>query len=397
MNGASGRHLSRRGFLIGAGLTGGAVVLSNPASLLAKVLSTQPADNFARKVLGKTGLKVSVVGFGAIRIRPGAGTRVLRMAIDAGINVLHTSHGYGGGRSVRAIAQLFKQDKSYRDKVVLCFKTGWDADESYLDRYLKMFGTDHADLYLPQLHWPDKRRMETALKNLERLKKKGKIRFGGFTCHSQMNEVCEMVLAEAPDGYDACLISTAMLRPRGDKVAANEQAKRFAANLAKLRKHGVGIISMKSGARAVIDKGPTEFASHVRALVGAGVDTVLTSFSSIAQVENAVKAGLKRIEPSHADLGRWQRQWAELGWACLMCGACTNACRANLPVADVMRMVMYRDYYRLPRLAREQWEEVGLDARLALQQCEACNACGQACPVGLAGAERVRETLNWLA
>jgi len=371
---------------------------SGGVEAFAKVVAppaTQPA-NFAKKTLGKTGLKVTVVSFGAIRLRPPTGARLLRMGIDAGINLVHTSHGYGDGKSVAAIGQLFAQDKSYRDKVVLCLKCGWDADEKYLDRYLKLLHTDHADVYLPQLHWPRKDRMEKALASLERLKKKGKIRFGGFTCHESMNEVCEMILAEAPKGYDACLISTKMLRASAVGISKKEQAQRFARNLQELRKNGVGIISMKSGARRLVERDGEAFGSHVRALVGAGVDTVLTTLGSIRSIENAAQAGLNRLAVTAKDRTAWQQPDPD-EWPCMMCGQCTEACPAGVPVAGVMRLELYHKYYRMPDQARTELAEMQIDAATAMNLCTGCGSCSGACPVGLASGRKVAEILGALA
>ncbi len=392
-------ELSRRRFLAAAGLAGGALVASQ-ARLLAEAAATGPASQpaaLATVPFGRTGLSVTLVGFGAIRLDdPAMGARLLKMAIDAGVNTIHTARGYTGGKSVASIARLYEQEPNYRKKAYLFLKEDDSVSEARLDADLKKLNTDYVDAYLPQLQSPDAGMMEAALAALDALKKKGKIRFGGFTCHSSMNEVMELVMEKAPKGYDCCLISTAPLRPQGDKAAQDEQAQRFQKNLKRFGEN-VGIISMKSGASKVVGRGPEAYGAHMRVLAAAGVDTCITSFSSVKAIETALNAGLSDLTPKAADAAIWRRQWLADGWPCLMCGRCTGACPAGLPVASLMRMTMYRDYYQMDRHARQEFAEMGLDGATAMRACEGCTSCSGACPVGLASAASVRQIVTALA
>ena len=397
MAGVKSYEVSRREFMASVGVAGGVLASGGVQAAAEAVASpaTQPAS-FAKTTLGKTKLKVSVVSFGAIRVSPPVGVRLMKMGIDAGMNLLHTATGYQRGKSVDAIAQLFAEHKGYRDKVVLCLKSDV-AREQDLDQYLKRLRIDHADIFLPQLQAPDKGRMDTALNNMAKLKKKGKLRFGGFTCHQKMNEVCEMILEHAPTGYDACLISTSELRPPSGEAAKDKPLARFNANVQKLRKNGVGIISMKSGAGKTISRGAKRYGALVRVVVSQGVDTVLTSFGSVRDVENAVAAKLADLKVTPKDQAAWRQQWHEDAWPCLMCGDCTGACPAGLPVAALMRLAMYREHYRMEGHARQEFAEMQLDSATALNRCAGCGSCSGACPMGLASGPKVAEIVKALA
>ncbi len=398
-------RLSRRHFLAAAGLAGGVLAASQArlfaeeaaAKAPAKAPATQSAG-LAKVPFGKTGLATTLVGFGAIRLDdPPMGARLLKMAIDGGVNVIHTARGYTGGKSVASIAKLYEQEPAYRKKAYLFLKEDATVSEERLDKDLKALNTDYVDAYLPQLQKPDQAMMETAVAALENLKKKGKIRFGGFTCHSNMNEVMELIMEKAPKGYDCCLISTAPVRPQdsGDK-AAPEQTERYTKNLKKFGQT-VGIISMKSGASKAITKGSEAYGAHMRVLAEAGVDTCITSFASVKTIETALTAGLDKLAASAADVAGWRDQWLTDGWPCLMCGQCTGACPAGLPVASLMRLMMYRDHYHMARHARQEFAEMGIDAVAAVQACDGCTACSGACPVGLASAGKVRDIVGALA
>ena len=114
--------------------------------------------------LGKTGLRVSRLGFGCMRL-PMAGGRVdlklaiplLRRAVELGVNYFDTAVGYCGHDSERALGEAMK---GIRDKVILSTKNhhydklderGWWTN---LENSLKRLDTDHIDVYnFHGLHW----------------------------------------------------------------------------------------------------------------------------------------------------------------------------------------------------------------------------------------------------
>ena len=68
--------------------------------------------------LGRTGLQVSEIGFGAWAIGGSWGAQdeseslaALHKAIDLGVNLIDTAAGYGNGRSERIIAKVLKERK----------------------------------------------------------------------------------------------------------------------------------------------------------------------------------------------------------------------------------------------------------------------------------------------
>ena len=159
------------------------------------------------RTLGRTGLRVSEVGFGAWAIGgpsklgevevgwgevdDAVSLRAIEAAYEAGITFFDTSDAYGTGRSETLLGKAFK---AKRDRVVIATKGGnrtvdgrWVKDFSKawilraLDASLARLGTDYADLY--QLHSPrattDYR--DEAFEALETLKAQGKIRSYGVS------------------------------------------------------------------------------------------------------------------------------------------------------------------------------------------------------------------------
>ena len=119
---------------------------------------------------GRTGLKVSALGFGCWeiggtygRIDEGAFQRAVVQAIDNGITCFDTAEAYGMGVSEEALARALG---GRRNEIVLTTKFGVGYEDmqnrrdssrarvlASIDRSLQRLKTDHIDVYL--VHWPD--------------------------------------------------------------------------------------------------------------------------------------------------------------------------------------------------------------------------------------------------
>ncbi|MGZ5905584.1 MAG: aldo/keto reductase [Reyranella sp.] len=156
-----------------------------------------------KRRLGRTGLEVSVLGYGAGAVgglmTKGAAAdqeRAVARAIEAGINYFDTAALYGNGESERnlgRVLKMLKADVIVGTKVRLSAEHRADigkAIQQGMDDSLRRMGRDHVDLF--QLHNPlvakdggDKLAIDIALNEvapaLEKLKKAGKTRFIGFS------------------------------------------------------------------------------------------------------------------------------------------------------------------------------------------------------------------------
>lgn len=172
--------------------------------------------------MGKTGVKVSVLGFGCMRLPTVDGDdsrideeraiKIIRNGIDSGINYVDTAYGYHSGNSERLVGKALKY--GYRDKVNLATKLPlWNINceedvDRLLNEQLAKLDTDYIDFYL--LHavnndsWENKVLKFNVLPKLEQKLAEGKIRHLGFSFHDDL-EVFKKVI-DSYDGFEFCQI-----------------------------------------------------------------------------------------------------------------------------------------------------------------------------------------------
>lgn len=179
--------INRRSFLKSA--AGSAMLTCFPASLVG-MARFQSAGQIEKRVLGRTGEKLSMIGFGGIVVRDAttkeAADRVAQ-AIDRGINYFDVAPTYGNAEEM-----LGPAFEPYRKNCFLACKTQSREKEGALEeleRSLKKLRTDHFDLY--QMHAVTKvSDVETilgpggALEAFLQAREQGKIRYLGFSAHS---------------------------------------------------------------------------------------------------------------------------------------------------------------------------------------------------------------------
>src|SRR2546426_5793952 len=152
------RALSRRAFLKGTAAAGGALVtgafaagVALPSTALAAGPPSSPGPAMRHRTLGRTGLKVSEIGFGGF---PVGDPQIVRYAVDHGIDYIDTAHCYRGGRSEEIIGEALA---GRRERVVLTTKwcphhVGKPATKQVfldmLDGSLRRLRTDHVDIVL---------------------------------------------------------------------------------------------------------------------------------------------------------------------------------------------------------------------------------------------------------
>jgi predicted aldo/keto reductase-like oxidoreductase len=203
--------VSRRRFLeIAASITA-------LCSLRAELWAVEERNGIPYKAFGSTGEKVSAIGLGGYHIgRPAdaESVRIIRTAIDGGVNFMDNCWDYNDGASEEKMGKALAD--GYRQKVFLMTKIdGRDKKTAaaQIDESLRRLKTDHIDLM--QMHevirTDDPERIFApggAVEALAEAKKDGKIRFVGFTGHKSPDIHLHMLETAETRGFrlDAVLM-----------------------------------------------------------------------------------------------------------------------------------------------------------------------------------------------
>jgi aryl-alcohol dehydrogenase-like predicted oxidoreductase len=214
------------------------------------------------RVLGKTGLEVSVLSFGCgavggLMVKGAAADqeRAVARAMEFGINYFDTAPMYGNGESERNLGRVLKALK--RPKILVGTKVfvevGGDIGKfiaDSMDASLKRLGLDSVDLY--QLHNPisDAKRegaldpktvREQVLPAFDSLREQGKARYFGFTALGDTPAIHKVL-----DAFDSAQVSYNLLNPSaGMKLPLNYPAQDYGNLIERARASGVGTIGIR--------------------------------------------------------------------------------------------------------------------------------------------------------
>ncbi len=219
-----------------------------PASL-ANIVRDKEHGKLEKRVLGSTGEKLSIIGFGGIVVRdasPEQSSNRVAEAIDYGVNYFDVAPTYGN-----AEVKLGPALEPYRKDVFLACKTTErkkGGSQKELDQSLKRLRTDHFDLY--QLHAVNTLEdVDTifskggAMETFLAAKKEGKVRYLGFSSHTVE---AAMVLLDRFD-FDSILFPINF---------ATWYAGNFGPQvLAKAHEKKMGILALKSMVKGPWPKG----------------------------------------------------------------------------------------------------------------------------------------------
>ncbi len=365
-------NIDRRKFLKGmlAGTTAGVLsiesCLAGDQTAENKILNYQSEMPYRR--VGQTDVYLSVISFGGLVSEEA----VYHYGIDRGVNLMHMSKSYKGGRSLEVLSKVMK---SKRDKVYIAFKDNFDD----IDEILKKLNTDHIDFLMFNRHSPDEVIDEENLERFEKYKKQGKVRYMGLTSHKNVKEC---VRAGIDAGYYS-LIMPVLNQPAFEAMSEE---------LADAEKKNVGIMAMKS--MKGIDGAELEHAHLKKILANKAVTTVNKGIGSFDMLDAYMKSA-NEVLTSYQDslLYHYAQQNKTLN--CMMCGECEKACPEQVEISTQLRCY---DYYE-NQLQDRYTAVTSMQAIPVLQRsenvCRSCKTCEQVCPNGIKIIEKLKAS-NYL-
>jgi aryl-alcohol dehydrogenase-like predicted oxidoreductase len=245
--------------------------------------------------LGRTGERVSAIGLGGFHLGltrdSDEAVRIVRSAIDRGINFLDNCWDYNSGESERRMGAALRD--GYRDQIFLMTKFDGRTKKStarQIDESLQRLETDHVDLiqFHENIRLEDPDRFfapDGPLEALLEAKKAGKIRFIGFTGHKDPIVHLRMleVAAEHKFRFDTCQmplnVMDAHFRSFGRQV------------LPKLVEQGIGVLGMKPlGDGHVLKCGNVTAIECLHYALTLPTSVVITGCESMERLDQAFQA-----------------------------------------------------------------------------------------------------------
>jgi predicted aldo/keto reductase-like oxidoreductase len=275
----------------------------------AKTETSAPGGNtasasIARRKLGSTGVEVSMIGIGGYHIgipeSDDEGIRMIRSAIDRGINFLDNCWDYHGGKSEERMGRALRD--GFRDKAFLMTKIDGRTRASaaaQIDQCLKRLQTDRIDLM--QIHEvirsDDPNRVfavDGAMEALVDAKKAGKIRFIGFTGHKDPSMFKAMLDKDYP--FDT------LQMPLNVMDAHFRSFEREILPIAL--KRNMGILGMKPLASGeILKSGAASAEECLRYALSLPTSVVITGCQSMKDIDQAVNvaANFKPLAAAERD------------------------------------------------------------------------------------------------
>jgi predicted aldo/keto reductase-like oxidoreductase len=248
-----------------------------------------------RRKLGRADAEVSIIGIGGYHLGLDSVTepeaiRVIRAALDQGINFLDNCWDYNGGVSEERMGKAL--ENGYRQKAFLMTKidgrTGPEAKRQ-LEQSLVRLKTDHIDLV--QIH--EVIRMTDAeqafqpghvVDVLKQARQDGKIRFIGFTGHKSPSMHLNMIATADKHGFTFDTVQMPV-------NALDEHYNSFGQQVIPVaQKHGMAILGMKPLSNAAILKSGTVTAEEaLHYAMSVPVTMTITGCQSMANLEQALR------------------------------------------------------------------------------------------------------------
>jgi len=248
------------------------------------------------RMLGRTSQRVSAIGMGGFHIgQPhideAESIRLIRSAIDRGINFLDNSWDYNGGQSEIRMGKALRD--GYRTKVFLMTKLdGRTREEAakQIDESLKRLQTDHVDLmqHHEVIRFEDPDRIFApggAHQAVLEAKKAGKVRYIGFTGHKDPHIHLYTLKVAADHGFRF----DAVQMPLNVMDAHFRSFEKLV--LPKLIEAGIGVLGMKSMGDSIILKSKTVTAMEcLHYAMNLPTSVVITGIDSRRVLDQAFEA-----------------------------------------------------------------------------------------------------------
>jgi len=335
-----------------------------------------------KRILGKTGWRISIIGFGAIKL-PLLSQKecdvLLNKAIDGGINFVDTADCYGDseekiGRALRHRRKEFYLSTKIDER---------DAKGVHrkLERCLHRLKTDWIDLaFFHDVRGAEYDRLfdSGGMEILEKAKKQGEIREIGISIHDSIPMMRKAIESGA---FAALMIA----------YSAFDEDRLTADLLPMAHDRKVGLIAMKplAGGR-LADHFLNQHRGFIRGeslaqislryvLSNAHITSAIPGMMELCELDENLQVGREPKDLEVDEIKELMKIVGEAGKGfCRNCGYCIP-CPEGVPIPDILRFEGYYVRYGLKDWAREQYQSLAVKA----DACTGCEQCMELCPYGV--------------
>ena len=318
-----------------------------------------------QRILGKTGLKISRMGFGGIPIQKvdAKTTRELMLRMKAeGLNYIDTARAYTVSESY-----LGEALEGIREDFILATKSMARTAEAMakdIDLSLSLLRTDYIDLY--QVHNPSMEALEQviapggALEALMAAREQGKIRHIGLTAHSAA--VFERAL-------DLPWVETVMFPYNIVETQGEDLIRRC-------HEKNIGFICMKPLAGGALDDGTLALRFIVN---NPHVDVVIPGMADPSELTENMAAVSNTAPLTQEEIEKIEELRNTLGTEfCRRCNYCAP-CTVGISIPSAFLFEGYLTRYGLPDWAKQRYATLSVKA----SACIECGDCESRCPYNL--------------
>ena len=357
---------------------------------------------------GKLDWEGSALGFGVMRlpltddnpahIDEPESIRMIRYAIDHGVNYLDMAYQYHFGQSEPLLGRALRD--GYREKIKLATRVApWLIESSmdfnwYLNEQLERLQTDKIDFYLlaslNEEYWPKLKKLE-ALRWAEGAMADGRIGYLGFSFHDEFE-----VFKKIVDAYDNWTFCQIQYNYMDVDYQAGTQGLKYAAD------KGLAVVVMEPLRGGFLSKEAPEPVAKVWGSASSGhspveralqwvwnhpeVSVVLSGMSTMEQViENVTFADRSRPDTLTKDelamIDRVRETYRQLSPVpCTACGYCLP-CSSGVEIPRILEF--YNDAIMYDNAPRGQSFYSELNEKQCADRCNECGECVEVCPQGI--------------
>jgi predicted aldo/keto reductase-like oxidoreductase len=387
---------SRRQFLRTTAAASGAALATGGT-----ILAAPPKSPIPTVVLGKTGQTVTKLGMGTSW---DVAESFVQRAIFAGVRYIDTSESYENGNAEVAVGNVLAKAGLRKDVYLVSKNNSYSGAKgegraksfvTHLQASLERLQTDYLDAYY--IHGVSGKDMDIftdplVKQTFEMLKRTGKIKYAGFSCHDRM--LPELVEAASAAGWiDQMMIQYNFRTMDADKLKRAVDA----ASKAKL-----GIVAMKTqgGAKefqagenvprmtGLIEKGFQVHQAAIKAVLNdERIHMVVSEMTNFDQLRENMGAVVEPLTRKEAQLLEEHRTLTANRY-CHGCGHLCETAAKGVPVATVLRYYRYYEAYGKREQARALYQALPSESR-AVADIDAARV-DAACPHGLPVADLLR-------